>query len=112
MLIRWDNEITALDVKILKLENIKKISDLPREYLAGWPVVLRDDERVWVAIRGMNIAGGVEINYWGFKEGSMLLKTEWEQIILPAIKEAGDRLHEIMKHTPKTKNNRIVTVII
>lgn len=105
MLIRWDNEITALDIKILRLDQIKRTRILPYDYIMGEPAIGMDENDKYLRIYRRD-------SHVDIKEGDVVAKTIWYNEILPAIKEAGDRLHEIMKHAPKQKNNRIVTVII
>jgi hypothetical protein len=109
MLIRYDDKASALDIKILKLDGIRRWSDLPIEYLGGTPTMAKaDDGTVWIGT--CNREG--EEEFYEIREGDMINRPVWTGIIIPAIEEAGRRLGEIMKANPREKNDRIVTLVI
>jgi len=104
MLIRFDKDATALDIKILKLDGIKAYCELPKEYIEDTPNIFRDHMgRIWIDIA---------YKRHELRPGDLMLKDDWYNVVLPVIRDSGDKLHEIMKRTPRPRNERIVTMVI
>jgi len=90
-------------VQIVSMFRVKRARDLPSAYMTGYPKVFQwDDGKGISVVMDHRVGKTVKCN-------DVMHKMEFD-ILVDSIRASGNRLHEIMKTTPKDTTTQVISI--